>query len=183
MWTRNIPREVLPAFSLAATHTLAEAFAQLRRMQNTNVTIPTLIRALENPASPIALPGAVGLQAHDYIHCILGCDLSLSGEAFAIGFTMGSSPRMGRISEWLYAVCARYAYPRPYRFADRHIALFHRAVHLAARMPVCDLSRTDFRPYLDVPLPQIRATLGIDETALNAAYEEIHAARDTEGQR
>lgn len=44
--------------------------------------IPLIIRLLENPASPIALPGKITLHNHDCLHIILGVGVSSTDEAF-----------------------------------------------------------------------------------------------------
>ena len=52
--------------------------------------IPWIIRLLENPASIVALPGKITLYNHDCLHILLEKELTLTGEAFVIGFTMGN---------------------------------------------------------------------------------------------
>ncbi|HEY6564311.1 MAG TPA: hypothetical protein VIY86_07420, partial [Pirellulaceae bacterium] len=53
--------------------------------------VPPLVRAFENPTSPIALTGACSLEQHDAIHVLLGRGLVDQDEAFTIGFTAGTS--------------------------------------------------------------------------------------------
>jgi hypothetical protein len=55
--------------------------------------VPWYVRLLENPRSPVALPGAIDLFGHDCLHIVLGRGLLAQDEAFVIGYTMGSAPR------------------------------------------------------------------------------------------
>jgi len=50
---------------------------------------PEIIWKYENPESPDRLPGAVYIETHDSIHCLLGRGGLQADEAFVIGFTMG----------------------------------------------------------------------------------------------
>ena len=53
--------------------------------------IDQIVRLLENPASPYALPGASSLRVHDCIHILIGRGLLNHDEAFVIGYTMGTA--------------------------------------------------------------------------------------------
>ena len=73
--------------------------------------IPLIVRLLENPQSPIALPGAITLYNHDCLHVLLEQKTTPEGEAFIVGFCMGNDPATKRIHVTILKLCARYIYP------------------------------------------------------------------------
>jgi len=58
-------------------------------------SIPFIIQLFENPKYDFLrfgkVPGSIDLFGHDLIHILLGQDMSLPGEAYVIGYTMGST--------------------------------------------------------------------------------------------
>ena len=153
--------------------TLRQGLASLAAVGARQQEIPLLIRLMENPK--YSLPGvtlfhgAVDLKAHDRIHILLGRGLLTEDEAFTIGFTMGSTKRVSRTEEWLFGLIARRLYPVPYRFDDNAARIFRDAVHLGGISGCRPLDRIEFDPFLDTPLQEIRAAIGL-ETELLAAY-------------
>ncbi|NDE91422.1 MAG: hypothetical protein EB059_09885 [Alphaproteobacteria bacterium] len=143
--------------------------AQLNMTKNATFApkVPLIIWLLENPKSPLHLPGAISLQKHDYVHCLLGANLKLDGEAFVIGFTMGCDTRMTGFHLWLFKMVSCHFYPRQYRFSGRkHWIIFKRGYDLAKQTPVRHLESFDFDSWLDKPLEQLRR-LFFGEKALN----------------
>src|SRR6185295_131573 len=118
--------------------------------------IPYLIRTVENPEFDLPLVdifhGATDLQMHDRLHILLGRGLLPKDEAFVIGFSMGSTGRVNTTEEFLYGLFAKYLYPRAYRFTEDDMSVFKDAVRLGFISDCRSLCRTDFTPYLDVPL-------------------------------
>jgi hypothetical protein len=53
-------------------------------------SIPFFVWLLENPASPISLPGSINLHGHDCLHLLLNRGVSGHDEAFVVGFTKNS---------------------------------------------------------------------------------------------
>jgi hypothetical protein len=166
---------------LSAGHlTLRQGLKSLAEVGARQQKIPLLIRLMENPK--YSLPGlmlfhgAVDLKAHDRIHIVLGRGLLTEDEAFTIGFIMGSTKRVRRTEEWLFDLIARRLYPVPYRFDDNAVCIFRDAVHLGGLSGCQPLDRIDFDPYLDTPLQEIRAAIGL-ETELLAVYYHIEKAR------
>ena len=88
--------------------------------KNKTQTIPLLVRLLENPKSPIALPGKISLFNHDCLHILLEQDLSLSGEAFVVGFCMGNDPKTRKIHIDIFKFCSQFLYPAEYQFNSGH---------------------------------------------------------------
>ncbi|WP_394821794.1 hypothetical protein [Pendulispora albinea] len=133
--------------------------------------IPWYVRLLENPASPVALAGAVDLFEHDCIHIVLGRGTLPQDEAFVIGFTMGSSERLSPLQHGLFALCSRYVYRGDYRFSQMDRRVFDIAVELAKRMKPRPLDRVSFGSLMDGQLGKLRASLGLDTRQLREAYE------------
>lgn len=141
--------------------------------------IPFLIRLLENPASPLALPGAISLARHDAVHILLGRGLSVQDEAFVIGFTMGATQRLKEWQRRLFCWVSSRLYPKVYRFGADDLVVYTMAVNAARRMRVKDLQDFPFEQHLDMTLHALRQRLGIDAAALRAFYAKerlIHPA-------
>lgn len=136
--------------------------------------VPWYVRLLENPASPLALTGAVDLFGHDCIHAVLGRGLLAQDEAFVLGFTMGA----GQCAPWqqsVFRLSARYLYRGAYRFTDLDQAVFDLAVDVGRATPA-PLHKADFRGLFERPLGDVRRVLGIDRELLYAAYAREQAS-------
>lgn len=132
--------------------------------------IPWLIRLLENPASPVALPGAITLARHDAIHVLLGRGLRPQDEAFVIGFTMGASSHCRTWQKQLFKWVARFFYPGPYRFSVDHLMAYDLAFGTAERSAAADLEYFPFERFMDLTIADLRKRLGIDRLKLYATY-------------
>jgi hypothetical protein len=158
--------------------TLRAAADALARVGAAPEEIPLMVRLAENPRFNL-FHGAVDLETHDHIHALLGRGLLAKDEAFVIGFTMGSTHRLGATEEKLFTLVAERLYPGIYRFDKADVRIFRDAVRLALVSDSAPLDRVDYRRYLDLPLAEIRDALGIDE-ALLAAYFAIEKRRHPE---
>jgi hypothetical protein len=118
---------------------------------------PFIVWLFENPASPLALPGSISLEKHDFIHCLLDKNLSLSSEAYVIGFTMGCDPKCNAFHVWFFKILSCYLYPRQYRFkVKKHWPLFMEAYRRGRASAVGDLEKVDFGAWLDRSIEQLR---------------------------
>ena len=155
--------------------TLREADASLDAVRMAPEEVPFLVRLVENPKLDMpfmdVFHGATDLPTHDYLHIVLGRGLLAKDEAFVIGFTMGATDNVGRGEEFLYGIFAKHLYPKQYRFTDDDLRVFRDAVRLGF-ISDCDtrLCATDFNRYLDTPVEQVRAALGIETDLLRAYY-------------
>lgn len=160
--------------------TLREANRSLNGVRVRQEDVPWIVQIVENPAFDIPLldvfHGATTLETHDYLHITLGRGLLPKDEAFVIGFTMGSTDKVGGTEEALYGLFAKYVYPRAYRFTDEDMRVFKDAVRLGFVSDCGSLGTADFARYLDCPLEEVRAALGI-ETPLLRAYYAIEKRR------
>lgn len=158
----------------SATRTLREAYETLRPIGLHQRDIPFIIQLVEHPRYDLPgidlFPGAVDLRTHDLIHIVLGRGLLVKDEAFVIGFTMGSTDRVGATEEGMYAFFSRYIFPSGYRFGDEEVRVFKDAVRLGYVSDCRSLSKVNYDPLLDVPLGKVRAELGIEEDLLRAYY-------------
>ncbi|WP_433349723.1 hypothetical protein [Micromonospora sp. CA-111912] len=148
--------------------TLAEAHAGMPGDDPS--VVPWYVRLLENPASPVALPGNVDLFGHDSIHIILGRGTLPSDEAFVLGATMGSSGRLSRWQQKLFTLATSKLYRGPWRLGRDDLLLFEMAVRFAAHQSIQPLGDVPWRDLLSWPLGEIRAKLGIHPPDLLRFY-------------
>jgi hypothetical protein len=130
------------------------------------LSIPFLVRLLENPASPIALPGKINLYGHDCLHILLNRGQSLSDEAFVVGFTMGNDEQTNWLHLLILKVFASRFYPPKYRFNQDHLKIFDLGVAYGRAVKVRNLNQLDFSSYQTQPLESVRQQLGIDSQDL-----------------
>jgi hypothetical protein len=158
----------------AAHRTLREAYDTLRPIGLDQREIPFIVQLVEHPKYDMPgidfFPGAVDLRTHDLIHIVLGRGLLLKDEAFVIGFTMGSTDRVGATEEKLYEFFSRYVFPGGYRFGDEEVRVFKDAVRLGYVSDCRSLAGVDYDAMLDWALGRIRGELGIEEDLLRAYY-------------
>jgi hypothetical protein len=135
--------------------------------------IDQMVRLLENPASPYALPGAVRLRHHDCIHILLGRGLLNQDEAFVIGYTMGTAKEhINEEQVQLFRMAAKLLYKPPYRMTDNDLIAFDLAFALGNRSEVRHIYQFDFDRAMDLDIGDIRKELDIDVKALKATFRE-----------
>ncbi|MEM8642421.1 MAG: hypothetical protein AAGG51_26930 [Cyanobacteria bacterium P01_G01_bin.54] len=135
-------------------------------------SIHWMVRLLENPASPIALPGNVDLHRHDYLHLLLDRGLSLDDEAFVIGFTMGNDPATKPWHLASFKLVSWLLYPREYRFSWMQLKIFDLGLVYGRSLTTKNFNRLDFSPYFNQTLAQLRSHFGIDSQTL-ASFEQV----------
>jgi len=156
-----------------ANVTLGDVYRDMPRSDASQV--PWVVRALENPRSPIALPGAVDLLSHDCIHALLGRGLLPQDEAFVLGFTMGTMPSCRRWHAELFKNCARRLYSGAYRFDAIDAQVFDFALEAAQASGAMPLAGVDFRRLFARSLGDLRRELKISVAALVRVYERERA--------
>lgn len=154
--------------------TLREAYANLSVSGLKQREVPLLVQLVENPRFDLPgieiFTGATDLLLHDYIHIVLGRGLLPKDEAFVIGFTMGSSNRVGGMEETLFTLIARYLYPAGYKFDEEAAQVYRDAVRLGYISDCRSLAEVDFVPMLDQSLAKIRELIGLETDLLKAYY-------------
>ena len=143
------------------------------------------VRLFENPASPIAFPGAVSLERHDCIHILLGRGLLGQDEAFVIGYTMGTCRVIQPWQVWSFKQVTRRLYPGIYRMNTSDVLAFDLGFHLGQGSPRRDLGEYPLEEHMGAKLGGLRRTLDIHRDQLRAAYrtERLMLPDSVESQR
>ncbi len=134
------------------------------------MAIPWIIRLLENPTSPLHLPGAISLERHDAVHILLGRGMRVQDEAFVIGFTMGADPALRDWHVSLFKWASNVLYPKVYRFTNDHLVAFELGVREGRRQPCTNLHLFPFEDHLGETLDSLRKRLGINRARLYAVF-------------
>jgi hypothetical protein len=133
--------------------------------------IPYLIWLLENPGSPIALPGSVDLYGHDCLHLLLNRGVSSYDEAFVIGFTMGNSDDVEPQHLSTLKFFARFIYPQPYRFNKAHLKVFDLGAMYGRKVPHRNLHKVIFDKFATETIGSLRKMFGISLNELKLLWE------------
>ncbi len=142
--------------------TLSEAYKSLQGDEQSD--IPWIVWLLENPASPIALPGNVDLAGHDCLHLLLKKGFTSSSEAYVVGFTMGNDQRTKWFHFQFFKLAVLFLYPPKYRLSYSEIRILERGFKLGQRTLVKDLNQVDLVKWNTKTLEQLRSDLGLQLT-------------------
>lgn len=124
--------------------------------------IPWIIRLIENPCSPIALPGKISLYNHDCLHVLLSRGVTLQDEAFIIGFTMGNDPAINRFYVWVFKFISQFFYPRKYRFRREDFSYYASGFEYGMKLrAVAQFNQIDFKRYESLSVDSLRAKFGL----------------------
>lgn len=140
--------------------TLKQAYKEFMADANAQSEIPLIIRLLENPKSPFALPGNIDLFGHDCFHILLNRGKSAFDEAFVIGVTMGNDPRTNKFHLLLFKMSSSALYPEPYRFNETHLVAFDLGFHYG-RNQLNQVYGVKFSSLMDLKLGDLRKQFGI----------------------
>lgn len=124
--------------------------------------IPLIIRLVENPSSPIALPGKISLHNHDCLHIILGLGVSPAEEAFLIGLTMGNDDSTEIWHVRLFQFISRFVYPPKYRFDHQHLNIFDLGFEYGKTLKYRNLNQIEFNCFYDLTIKELRELFDID---------------------
>jgi hypothetical protein len=124
--------------------------------------IPFLVWLLENPASPLSMPGSINLFGHDCIHLLLKKGFSPAEEAYVIGFTMGNDARTNWMHLLVLKIAAYFLYPYKYRLTYSELKIFDRGVRLGRKTRVRNLNQLDWSEWNHKRLKDLRMELGLD---------------------
>lgn len=129
---------------------------------NNSIDISFWVKLIENPRSPFALPGAIGLEEHDCVHALLGRGLLNQDEAFVIGYTMGNASNIKHWQVALYIYYSRYIFPKIYRFGERELVTFNLGLNYGKTRRTKNIHKIDFNKHKDRSLGEIRAMYDIN---------------------
>jgi hypothetical protein len=137
-----------------------------------DVDIPEIVRQLENPSSPVALPGAVTLRRHDVIHILLGRGLLDQDEAFVLGFTMGNDSKYRDADGVLMRKALEHWYPEPFRILGNKLQIFNLGVQTGQRMGIPDIAHIPIEELRSQSVGQARQELKISVEQLRQIYAQ-----------
>ena len=123
--------------------------------------IPFLVWLLENPNSPIALPGKIDLFGHDCLHLLLNKSFSSEDEAFVVGFTMGNDAQTRWFHLIFFKIFAFLFYPKTYRFHRKHFYDFDAGVVCGRSLKTRNLNQVEIKHHLNQTIDELRSHFGI----------------------
>lgn len=130
--------------------------------------IPWIIRLLENPASPLALPGKINLHDHDCLHLLLERGTTSDDEAFVVGFTMGNDSDTQWFHVCIFKFIARFLYPKTYRFSRANLTSFDLAFQYGKHVEFKNINKLNFEAYYGEPIAKLQQLFGIDPEQLRS---------------
>lgn len=140
--------------------TLADAYEDLQG--DSPAEIPFLVWLLENPASPLHLPGSIDLFGHDCLHLLLKKGFLPADEAYIVGFAMGNDVS----TKWLHLLILKFAayflYPPKYRIGYSELKLFDRGVRLGWRNKTKNIHKLDWSQWERKILKDVRLELALE---------------------
>jgi hypothetical protein len=129
--------------------------------------IPFVVWLLENPDSPMALPGNIDLYGHDCIHLLLKQGFTSKNEAYVVGFTMGNDVRVNSLHLLVFKFVARVLYPQKYRLDASELEYFERGFAIGQKIRVKNLNKFEFSQWRSRTLQDIRAEIGLDSSEIS----------------
>jgi hypothetical protein len=147
-------------FSPSAAMTLGSAVATLGGFKQSDV--PWQIWLMENPDSPISLPGKISLYNHDCLHILLDCGLSNNEEAFVVGFSMGTDRQTHWYHVIIFKLISRYFYPVKYRFTWQQLKSFELGYKFGELSAIRNLNSINFRLHAHKTVDRLRQLFGIN---------------------
>lgn len=137
---------------------------------NASSEISWMVKLLENPESPVALPGAISLERHDAIHIIIGRGLLPQDEAAVIGFTMGTCDNLNKLHLLIFKFAVRFIYPKVYQFDKELLKVFDLWVEAGKRSKCKEINNYLFENNTLKTIDDIRQELGITNELLEEYY-------------
>lgn len=129
--------------------------------------IPKIVKLLENPSSPLALPGEIDLYNHDCLHVLLDKDISAEGEAFVVGFCMGNDPDTKWIHVLIFKFFSLYIYPHTYRLNFKQLSDFDSGFDYGRSLTVKRINKVDFSVLNNYSVASLRQIWGISKSDLD----------------
>lgn len=127
-----------------------------------SVNISWKVKIIENPRSPLSLPGCICLESHDCIHVLLGRGLLNQDEAFVIGYTMGNAIKLKNWQISMYKYYASHIFPKIYRFGERELIAFDMGIVYGKTRRTKNIHKINFDSYKNQTLGEIRAKFDIN---------------------
>lgn len=128
--------------------------------------IPLFVWLLENPKSPIAMPGYINLFNHDCIHILLGRGLLPQDEAFVIGFTMGNNTSVKKFHCSIFKFFSLYLYPKNFKLQKRDLFAFELGFNYGREREIKNINKIDFHEHWDLSIGEVREKINIKQSDL-----------------
>lgn len=144
---------------------LKEVYLDFFNFSTTNIQndIPLIVRFFENPKYDKyrfnRLKGSISLFNHDILHILLKQKMTLNGEAFVIGYTMGNAQGNTFFDIWLYKVVSQYFFPKQFRFSKENLKYFDKGYNLGTSNSFKNVHKIDFKKYYHKSLKEVREDL------------------------
>ncbi|MDJ0508724.1 MAG: hypothetical protein QNJ64_05670 [Crocosphaera sp.] len=137
--------------------------------------IPFLVRLLENPSSPFALPGKIDLYNHDCFHLLLEQAQKPYNEAFVIGFTMGNDDQVKNFHVQILKFFAQYLYPKKYQLTKKDFLFFDLGYSYGKRLIFRNINTIDLRAsvYQKLSINQLRINFGINISTIKQKMKSL----------
>jgi hypothetical protein len=117
---------------------------------------------LENPASPVALPGNIDLFGHDCIHLLLKKGFTSASEAYVVGFTMGNDLRTTNLHFTFFKFASLFLYPPKYRLTIAEISILEKGFKKGRGTPIKNLNQIDLEQWSDKTLGELRKEIELE---------------------
>ncbi len=156
--------------------TLTEVLSTMPRDEPEKV--PWQIKLLENPKSPLRLPGAISLFRHDCLHAMLCTSFYSECEAWTLGYTMGAAKNVSRFHVWLFKRWSAF-YPGQYALTDKDLEHFDRGFEKGRESPIRDVHLIPFeRPeYQEMTMGDLRKRFNLHWIDEDHEYQQWAADR------
>ena len=136
-----------------------DIYAAIDEAVTTN--IPFWVWLIENPDSPIPMPGKISLYNHDYLHILLGRDRSPEDEAFVVGFTMGNDPQTKWYHVVIFKLFSYLIYPQLYKLNYQQLKIFDLGFAYGRNISFKNIHTINFDNYKYYPLADLRSLFKI----------------------
>jgi hypothetical protein len=149
---------------------LSEVIKPLKQYGDEASGIPWSVWLLENPESPLCMPGAVSLDRHDVLHAILGLGTDLNSECFIVGYTMALDSNLRGWHLWAFQFVSSHIHPLEYQPTEEGWKLFHLGVKLGRETGPRNGHLIPIEERDDQTMSTLRAKLGLTSAKIRAFY-------------
>lgn len=127
--------------------------------------IPLMVQFFENPRFKNyrgnLFKGSTTLKQHDILHILLNKDMSMQGEAYTIGFSMGSTKKNSKIEIWLFLTIIKYFYPKQFRFGKNDVEIFKKGFIDGSQVNIQNIEILNYEKLFFMNLYEAREQLKI----------------------
>lgn len=152
---------------------LRDALASVPPLANLS-QVPLMLRLQRDPdlsfLGQLVFKAGLDQHQHDCIHILLGRGLLPMDQAFAMGFTLGSSKKGSLPEHKLRAEIGRHFNKNVPLFSESENAVFKDGIKLSYLSFCAPLETFDFTPWHDRTLRELRQAIGLEPELVLAYY-------------